>query len=540
MWRKVNLYFHTLIHLKPWQILGRIVAKGKRSIGWNPLSDPPPSLNGSLNAHFPFPNHDPWNSNTKLQSGSFCFLDVTQHLGHPVDWDAAHMPLLWRFNLHYFHYLHLLNAEDQVALCKSWIENNPVGQGAGWHAYPTSLRIVNWCRTGFRDEDIQTSLYLQAAYLYRNLETYIYGNHLLENARALVIAGSFFSEQGEAPVWLHKGLELFRREISEQILPDGGHYERSPMYHALMLEALLDVINCLPEEHSQRQALSHTANRMADVLCSLTHPDGHLAMFNDTTLEIAPPPAVLLDYAQKLTGHIPQRKAMLPEMGYFIHIDIDLFLIIDGGAVGPNHLLAHAHADVFSYELSIKNQPIVVDTGVYEYQVGQMRNYVRSTMAHNTVCIDGIDQVECWEGFRVARRFAPHDVKISRTDDEYHFSGSFSGYSSLIGDSICHHRSIKVQPDSRRITITDEIEGRGMHCVESRIHLHPSVIVTPRKDHILLRNSEVNCRFYPGETPLRYEKGWYCPRFGFREQNDVLVLGGKSSLPSRLMYQISY
>jgi hypothetical protein len=30
--------------------------------------------------------------------------------------------------------------------------------------------------------------------------------------------------------------------LPEQILPDGGHFERSPMYHATLLEDLLDLV----------------------------------------------------------------------------------------------------------------------------------------------------------------------------------------------------------------------------------------------------------------------------------------------------------
>ena len=84
--------------------------------------------------------------------------------------------------------------------------------------------------------------------------------------------------------------------------------------------------------------------------------------------------------------------------------------MVDGGPGGPDHLMAHAHADLFSYELSLFGERFVVDTGVYEYPAGPMRQYVRSTAAHNTASVDGVDQIECWDSFRVARRAAPNDV----------------------------------------------------------------------------------------------------------------------------------
>lgn len=111
--------------------------------------------------------------------GRFCFLNETAELGRPVDWSAESMPLLWRFNLHCFDYPHLLESHEQVALCREWTAKNPVGEGVGWHPYPTSLRLVNWCRAELAAPDLLESLYRQASYLYRTVETHVYGNQLL-------------------------------------------------------------------------------------------------------------------------------------------------------------------------------------------------------------------------------------------------------------------------------------------------------------------------------------------------------------------------
>lgn len=540
MLHKVGLYMHTLRYLKPWQVAGRVVTRGKRRLGLTRVPVPPPALRGRLRPAVPFPAHEPWNTPAAILEGRFCFLNRTEDLGRPVDWKAAHLPMLWRFNLHYFHYLHLLTPAEQVRLCRAWVRHHPVEQGVGWHPYPTALRIVNWCRAGMEDAEIQASLYRQAAYLYRNLETYIYGNHLLENARALVVAGCFFGDSGEAPRWLAKGLDLYRRETPEQVLPDGGHYERSPMYHALMLEGYLDVLNVLPASHPDRSWLADTARHMADVLVSMARPDGCLTLFNDATQEIALAVPVLCGYVRDLLGYEPKRKASLPDTGYFIHRDEDVGLVIDGGAIGPDHLLAHAHADVFSYELALQGQAFVVDSGVYDYEAGAMRDYVRSTAAHNTVTVDGLDQVECWGSFRVARRFAPSDVRFTAGDDGCRFSGRFAGYAALIGDGITHQRCITVDRAARMITVEDVVDGRGTHRIESRVHLHPEVTVVEEAEGVVLSRGRAGCRLRTDAAPITWEEGWYCPRFGVRRRNKVLVLGGSCSLPARFSYQVQY
>jgi uncharacterized heparinase superfamily protein len=467
-------------------------------------------------------------------------LNETVDLGRPVDWEAAAMPLLWRFNLHYFHYLPLLDAEEQAALCREWIAGNPVGQGVGWHPYPTALRLVNWCRAGVEVLDVLDSLYHQAAWLHRNLETHVYGNHLLENARALVLAGAYLQGQGEADRWLAKGLSLYRQETDEQILSDGFHFERSPMYHALMLEGYLDVVNVLPKDHPARPFFGQVVNDMADALATTVHPDGEIALLNDATLEIAASPAVLLDYAARVTGHRATPRSALPETGYYIFENDDLWCIVDAGPAGPEYLMAHAHADIFSYELSLSGKRFIVDTGVYEYPSGPMRQYVRSTTAHNTLQIDGTDQIECWDSFRVARRAAPHDVKWEQTESGAHFAGTFTGYAKLLGDNLTHTRRISLDATRRTMFVEDVVTGQGTHRLESRMHLHPAVQVKQTTRGVRLTRGDVICDVGAGDVPVQVEDGWYCPRFGVRERNAVLVLRWEGTLPGRITYRLQY
>src|SRR5690606_37317091 len=86
------------------------------------------------------------------------------------------------------------------------------------------------------------SLAVQVRWLRRCLEIHLLGNHLIANAKALVFAGLYFSGP-EAHRWLATGLRILEREIAEQILPDGGQFERSTMYHALAYEDMLDLVN---------------------------------------------------------------------------------------------------------------------------------------------------------------------------------------------------------------------------------------------------------------------------------------------------------
>ncbi|HPA06712.1 MAG TPA: heparinase II/III family protein, partial [Candidatus Hydrogenedentes bacterium] len=170
-------------------------------------------------------------------------MNEKHELSSAADWNNPAWEKLWLYNLHYFDDL---NAEGGAArsdwhraLITRWVAENPVGKGNGWEPYPLSLRIVNWVKWAWAGNELPPvaveSLALQAHFLSRRLEWHILGNHLLANAKALIFAGLFFDGM-EAERWLATGAAIFSRQLGEQVLSDGGHFERSPMYHAQVLE----------------------------------------------------------------------------------------------------------------------------------------------------------------------------------------------------------------------------------------------------------------------------------------------------------------
>ena len=62
------------------------------------------------------------------------------------------------------------------------------------------------------------------------------------------------------------------------------------------------------------------------------------------------------------------------------------------------------HADNLSFEWSLGEQRVLVNSGTSLYGVSSERHRQRKTKSHNTVEIDGFDSSEIWSGFRVARR----------------------------------------------------------------------------------------------------------------------------------------
>ena len=227
-----------------------------------------------------------------MLDGRFAFLNNDKNVGWPPDWNRNDLPKLWLYNLHYFEYLWAFNYEDSKSLVLDWIENHTLQQEQlGWEPYPTSLRLMNLCGVFFCkyrrqiEDDLDflnklwASIYIQTQWLSEHLETHLLGNHLLENGAALAFVGSCFCGN-EAERWLQLGESILEREIPEQILSDGMHFERSPMYHCRIIYLLAMLYNT---GHSELVDLvREPARRSLNALVKLTHPDGQIALLNDS------------------------------------------------------------------------------------------------------------------------------------------------------------------------------------------------------------------------------------------------------------------
>src|SRR5208283_1805791 len=213
-----------------------------------------------------------------------------------VDWRSIDKPKLWRYNLHYFDYLldEGRSKENRFRLIDHWIECNPPGTPDAWEPFPVSLRVVNWINFFCREDnrgcikpEWLKNLYTQILWLEKNIERHLLANHYFRNGKALVFGGLFFSGN-DAERWLKKGMSILSSEIEEQILPDGGHFERSPMYHSMILEDCLDLLNLRRAYPGLLPDWSAVAGRMLGWLNGMSHPDGQISFFNDSAFGVAP------------------------------------------------------------------------------------------------------------------------------------------------------------------------------------------------------------------------------------------------------------
>jgi hypothetical protein len=447
MFRKLHLLFHTVRYLKPIQVYYQLLYKFKapllRYIRYNKYQDTRPvkftgnytdlvMYEGKLSA----PLH-------------FSFLNLHKDFDERVDWNFMAHGKLWNYNLQYFDYLH--DPSVSHALKQQLLDDfsgKLLAHSIKPEPYPVSLRLINWLlyysETGYSSAPFIKAIQYQSDYLQCNLEYHILANHLMENLVALSIASIAFQDDR---LLASVSLKL-KKELQEQILPDGGHYEGSPMYHSIILSKLLMLYGICQETNRNEllPVLHTTIGKMIGWLQTFSFRNGTYAHFNDSAEKIAVAPATLYTYAKAYS--VTTTEVGLQESGYRKFTNGSYEVIVDVAPIQPIYQPGHAHADMLHFCVQYKDELVLADTSTSTYNAGTTRNFERSTSAHNTVVINEADQSDTWSAFRVGRRAR---VEVLKEGND-HLVGQCT-----MPDNVVHKRTFLFEANG--IVIEDEVNA---------------------------------------------------------------------------------
>ena len=444
------------------------------------------------------------------ETGSFCAIGIERDADDHSAWlPTDGSDLLFAFTTQSFDELARYVAGERSSTgdafwsrqLERWLERFGGPVRVAWHPYPLSRRLVAWMAAlsaGDWPPDLQRRVlrnsYRQLRYLRRSIEHDIGGNHVLENACALVIAGACL---GDDRGFRH-GVRLLLKSLDEQILGDGGHEERSPSYHRALVERVSGANAVLRGMASGQAGLvDERLARMEAFMASLAGPNGLLPLFNDAW--DGPP---LAARSQELT--------VLGATGYICLRHGRDQAVLDVGPLCPPHLPPHAHADALSFVFWGDGKPLVVDPGAGTYN-DPVRTWARATATHNTVGVDGEDQCHFLGTFRAARlpevEFDPPETR----DGVVVVRARHNGYRRL-ADPVVHHRAFVWLPGDG-LVVADRLACHRAHDVASTLHLGED---RPRGWQIRsLRRSSAAC-----------ETGRVAPFLGAFREADVLRQAG--------------
>ncbi|MBT2689217.1 alginate lyase family protein [Bacillus sp. ISL-47] len=544
MENKSTLYINTIKYLKPSQIFYRLFNRLKRELYKRKLLsiNEPPELTIEEGFNYIIPELD-FNKDyldrfdiDGIMTNNFTFINLSNQVDLSNAWNNKELQHLWRYNLHYFEYLFSLAYEFSKGneqkkyydkyreLIAKWIDNNPFPFGDGWHPYTISLRITNWISTYqiFKesisldkdfDEKLKTSLYLQYKYLQGNLEKDVLGNHYFENIKALIVGSIFFKDTG---VKNNFKKELLK-QLEEQILDDGMHFELSPMYHKIILEDLLKISYWLKDDEIYNHLIKYI-QKMIDVTYSFENNFGKTPAFNDSADEVSKDFKCLLEASNKHFKLNPERRSSFEKSGFYIIEDKTKKLIFDTGDICPSYLPAHGHCDALSFELSMGGSPFIINSGTYRYESGEWRDLFRSTKAHNTVSISDKEQSQFWGSFRVAKRIK----KVSRAQFRYKNIEFYAGsYDTHFG---AQHKRVIGYINDDKIIVLDYVNHVNDR-IKSYLHFVPGTNVDIDENIAHAVKGEESIKLTPlGVSKVEIEEGWYSDQFNVKEGNQHLIL----------------
>ncbi len=522
---KLKLYFHTLRYLKSRQIGYRLKYMLRRRVrkitGFSYNFNLTKKGTQNLNFTQPFPHLKTWTT-----AKTFHFLNLEKRFDAEIDWNYPQFGKLWTYNLNYFEFLHQpdINTPSGLQLIRTHIKQTK-NLKDGLEPFPISLRIINWIKfivqNNIQDTEIDNSIFCQLKILEDNLEYHLLGNHLLENGFCLLFAGVYFNDEHR----IKQAYQLLKEQLEEQTLDDGGHFERSPMYHQLMLYRVLDCIQLVRQVEDQKiinTFLTEVASKMLGWLQAMTFANGTVPRLNDSAVNVAPSSKQLFSYAKQL--NITPTNTKLNGSGYR-KMDGNRFeMIVDVGDIGPDYLPGHAHSDTFNFVVQVDQQPFIVDTGISTYEANDQRQVERSTSSHNTVAVNDQEQSQIWGSFRVAKRAKITALKAT----ENNITATHNGYKEI---GVLHTRSFSTTQNN--IRIEDQLSAKPGTSGKAYFHFHPTAQVELIDNVLTAANATIK---WDGATAIKLESYKFAAEFNKLQEAQKVIITFAGNLNSYIQF----
>jgi len=459
-------------------------------------------------------------------------------------------------------------AETFVAHIHSWMDENPPKLGINWaSSLELAFRSISWLwalqffkhsvaikpQTFLR---ICKFLYLNARHLETYPSTYFSPNtHLTGEALGLFYLGTMLPEFKESVRWRNLGLQILLAQLSRHVQSDGVYFEQSSYYHRYTTDFYLHLWMLLrANKNAAPPELTEKLRLLLDHLMYITRPDGTTPLLGDDdggrllnlgdrpvndfrptlsagaalfgradckfvsggaspeTLWLVGPAG--LNGLDRIEAREPAQQSIAFETGgYYVMRDgwtaNSNYLLFDGGPHGTSNC-GHAHADALSFELTVSGRTLLVDPGTHTYTGSkQLRDWFRSTAAHNTLTIDGESSSVpagpfSWE--TIARSACSTWISRKRFD---YVVASHDGFSRLPFPAI-HIRTILFIKNNYWV-VRDRIESPGGHRIQSWFHFDSRSASDLLQIAAFAKNGE-----------WRKETGWVSHCYGEKEEAQVL------------------
>jgi hypothetical protein len=418
-------------------------------------------------------------------------------------------------------------ADLSAALASSvrdFATTNPVGYGVHWtSAMEAAIRAWNLVAAlsilSIRRAPLDPELAVEAArllvttgrFVLAHLEddTAVPNNHLVTDWLGLLACAEAIPDWPEATRWHALAIAGLQRAIVEQVHADGMAFEGSVPYHRFSLELFAAA---LVLAHAARRGLGaeyarrlHGMFRAARALLAASgdlpqlgdNDSGHVlsvvhrgpteggyllplgaALFRDRSLLVRDGaqdaaevawylgPAALAWVTHARPASRP-RSATFPLGGFHVLRRGPIEAFVSCGPNGQRGIGGHNHNDKLALELRVAGTLAVCDPGMPAYgRDPEMRNAFRSTRAHATVVVDGLEQAPMPPDriFALPEAAGARVLAFAPGAAADHLAGEHRGFAARAG--IVHRRELWAVEWG--LVVADRLVGSGTHAVELR------------------------------------------------------------------------
>ena len=480
-----------------------------------------------------------------------------------------------------------------VAINESWINSNPYLLGINWYSnIEINIRLINWFVSweiadiekielpwfqSFVKEKWIFCIYQHCLYSYHNPSLFSSANnHLIAEYAGLFIAASKWKFP-ESERWLDYAKKGLEQEIVKQHA-NGINREEAAEYIQFITDFLL-IAYCVAEKTNNHfsEKYRQTLYKIFEYIWSFTdcqtnfphygdEDDGKAVLLSQDThynnfKSLLTSAAILFgderfksksagydlknrvlfgENGERIFSAIPDKRivqgsSFYAQEGHFIFRkqteEKEIFLHFDAAPLGYLSIAAHGHADALSFVLNINGIPVLIDSGTYSYHIAkQWRAYFVSTLAHNTVCVDGNNQARHVGDTLWHNHYKCKVLNISRDEELEIVRATHNGY-----QGVSHIREIIFDRKKNCFTLTDEIKisDKRQHTITMPYHIHPEIVLNPQTERVytLTHQSGISVTVEPdhqmsvslvcgGKEPIF---GWYSSSFMQKCETRVLV-----------------
>ncbi len=504
---------------------------------------------------------------SEIYSGRFVFAGKVVLCDSRSPFEIAPPSEDWAVSLLGFGWLrHLRAAESGItranarALVDEWITLNSSQDPIAWRPDVVARRVISWLSQAplvLDDSDVRfyrrflRSLTRQVRHLRHTVSQARDGVPRMQAAIALTYGALCMAGQQRH---IRAATKRLSDELSRQILPDGGHVSRNP---GALIELLVDLLPLRTAFTARNIAppapLLNAIDRMMPMLRFFRHGDGNFALFNG----MGPTQTDLLTTILAYDDARGAPLANAPHSGYQRIETAGTLVVMDTGRAPPMAVSQEAHAGCLSFELSARQNRIVVNCGLPITSKESWRQVARATAAHSTATFNDTSSCSFIESGAIRRMLygtpmigGPHQVAVAREEQPNGMvlRTSHDGYADIF--NVIHQRTLMLAPDGARLDGEDVFTpaqgdavpaGRDQYAV--RFHLHPAIRATRLADGhsamLLMPNKEV-WNFSAYEDRVDIEESVYLAGPDGPRRTVQIVIYGRARKVMRLQWTFAF